>query len=265
MARISIMLSPWKGRKDMNMFKRLCALIFCVLMLSGTAGAERLSDQQLMTYYQNTVVVGDSIPRMLRNYIAGKQETDPAFFADMRFFTYYSYKLRSAAREFPDAEEVNLVYKGTDYTMCQLMGILKPDKAFVLAGLNDKIGEKIDKGMEYVDEIMRLMAQYAPQTKVYFFSLTPVTYRVEEERPKVPAQWNEYNARLREKCEEVGAIYVEIAEPLKNEKGLLPMDLSHDGQYHLNDEGNAIWVQSLLDFAQSRYDAGLWSPENGGY
>lgn len=250
---------------DMTIIRRIGALVLCLLALGGAAGAERLSDQQLMSYYHNSVVVGDSIPRMLRNYIAGRQETDPAFFEGMRFFTYYSYMLRSAAREEPVEEEVNLVLKGADYSLCQLMNELQPDKVFVLAGLNDKIGEKIDKGMEYVAEIMRLMAQYAPETKVYFFSLTPVTYRVAEERPKLPEQWNEYNARLRQKCGEVGALYVEIAEPLKNEDGLLPMALSHDGQYHLNDEGNAVWVQALLDYAQSRYDAGLWSPENGGY
>lgn len=250
---------------DMKRFRRAGALLLCLLMFAGAAGAERLQDQQLMSYYQNSVVVGDSIPRMLRNYIAGKQETDPTYFEGMRFFTYYRYMLRSAAREKPEEEEVNLVLKGTDYTLCQLMGQLQPDKVFILAGLNDKIGEKIDQGMAYVDEMMRLMAQYAPDTKVYFFSLTPVTYRVEDERPGLTQRWNEYNARLQQKCGEVGALYVDVATPLKNEKGFLPMEWSHDSQYHLNDEGNAIWAQTLLDYAQSRYDAGLWSPENGGY
>ncbi len=248
----------------MNAVRRLCALILCVLLLLGAAQAERLSDQQLMAYYQDAVVVGDSLPRMLKNYIAGKQEEDPAFFDGMRFFTYYSYKLRSAAREFPDEEEVNLVYKGADYTLCQLMNLLKPGKVFILAGLNDKIGEKPEKGMDYVDSIMALMEKHAPDTQVYFFSLSPVTYRVEEKRPNLQEKWNAYNALLKEKCAEVGALYVDIAEPLKNEKGLLPLSLSHDGEYHLNDDGNAIWVQILLDYAQSRYDAGCWSPENGG-
>ena len=248
----------------MKCAKRLCALLLCVLMLLGAAGAERLTDQQLMSYYQDAVVVGDSLPRMLKNYLSARQEEDPSFFEGLRFFTYYSYRLRSAAREFPDPEEVNLVYKGTDYTLCQLMNLLRPGKVFILAGLNDKIGEKPEAGMQYVEEIMALMAAYAPDTQVYFFSLSPVTYRVEQERPHLQEKWDAYNAMLKEKCEAVGALYVEIAEPLKNEKGLLPLSLSHDGQYHLNDDGNAIWVQILLDYAQGRYDAGFWDPENGG-
>ncbi len=248
-----------------RMLKRMAAMILCLLMLAGTAGAQRLSDQELMRYYENSVVVGDSIPRMLRNYIAGRQENDPAYFEGLRFFTYYNFRLRTAAREVIDPEEVNLVFKSKDYTLCQLMAQLKPDKVFILAGLNDKVGERQEKSIGYVAEIMRLMAQYAPQTQVYFFSLTPVTYRVVEDRPQLPEQWNQYNARLKETCEALGALYVEIAEPLKNENGLLPMALSHDGLYHLNDEGNAIWAQTLLDYAQSRFDAGLWSPANGGY
>lgn len=249
----------------MTLFNRLCALLLCGLMICGTAGAQRLSDEELMTYYQDAVVVGDSLPRMLKNYLSARQEEDPSYFEGMRFFTYYNYKLRSAAREFPHDDEVNLVYKGVDYTLCQLMNLLRPGKVFILAGLNDKIGEKPEKGMEYVEQIMALMEKHAPDTQVYFFSLSPVTYRVEEKRPHLQEKWDAYNARLEEKCREVGALYVDIAQPLKNEKGLLPMSLSHDGEYHLNAEGNAVWARTLLDYAQSRYDAGLWSPENGGF
>lgn len=249
----------------MRLLTRFLALILSLLMIAGPACAERLTDQQLMTYYQDAVVVGDSLPRMLKNYLSAKQEDDPSFFEGMRFFTYYSYRLRSAAREFPDEEEVNLVYKGENCTLCQLMEKLKPGKVFILAGLNDKVGENPEMGMQYVEQIMALMQQYAPDTQVHFFSLTPVTYRVEQDRPELQSKWNTYNALLKEKCEAVGALYVEIAEPLKNEKGLLPLSLSHDGLYHLNDEGNAIWVQLLLDYAQSRYDAGYWDPQSGGH
>ena len=55
---------------------------------------------------------------------------------------------------------------------------------------------------------------------------------------------------------------MEVAEPLKNEDGQLRFALSHDGLYHLNDDGNAILLRTLLDFAQTRYDAGLWTPDN---
>lgn len=249
----------------MKWLHRFGALVLALVLLCPAAMAQRLTDQELSSYYSDAVVVGDSLPRMLRNYLSNLQSDDPTFFEGMRFFTYYSYRLKSAARETINDDEVNLVYKGQNYVLCKLMEKLRPGKLFILAGLNDKIGDKPETGMEYVEEIMRLMAQYAPDTQVYFFSITPVTARADRERPNLQKKWDAYNEMLKHKCAEVGAIYVEIAERLKNENGLLPAALSHDGLYHLNDEGNKIWVEILLDFAQSRYDAGSWKPGEGGY
>ena len=65
---------------------------------------------------------------------------------------------------------------------------------------------------------------------------------------------------LAEKCPEVGAHFIDIATNLKGEDGLMKKGISHDGEYHLNEQGNAIWAQALLDFAQAQYDLGLWVP-----
>ena len=119
--------------------------------------------------------------------------------------------------------------------------------------------------MEYIDKIMELMEKYAPDTQVYFFSLTPVTAAVEKKRPKLQEKWDAYNVLLEQKCQEVGAIYIDIATDLKGENGFMKKGISHDGEYHLNDKGNAIWVQTLLDFAQGEYDANRWVPVDEAY
>ncbi|MBE5804905.1 MAG: hypothetical protein E7316_10400 [Clostridiales bacterium] len=246
--------------------KRLLAFVLCLMLLAGTACAERLPDEQLVTYYNKSVFVGDSLVRMLRNYIVNtEQKAHPDYFKDTRFFAEYSYQLYAASRETPSSSKVDLKYKGSDITLCKLMEKLQPEKLFILAGLNDKIGEKTEKGMEYIDKIMALMAEYAPDTQVYFFSLTPVTAKVEKKRPNLQSKWDAYNVELEKKCEEVGAIYIDIATDLKGENGLMKKGISHDGEYHLNDKGNAIWVQTLLDFAQSQYDANKWVPVDEEY
>lgn len=246
--------------------KRVIAFLFCLMLLVGTACAERLPDEQLVTYYNKSVFVGDSLPRMFRNYVVNTvQKEHPTYFADTKFFTAYSYQLYAATLEKPSTSKVNLTYKGSDIALCRLMEKLQPEKLFILAGLNDKIGEKPERGMAYIDKIMALMEKYSPDTQVYFFSLTPVTAAVEKKRPNLQEKWDAYNVLLEQKCQEVGAIYIDIATDLKGENGFMKKGISHDGEYHLNDKGNAIWVQTLLDYAQSRYDAGLWSPEKGGY
>jgi len=246
--------------------KRFFALLICLVLLAGSACAERLPDEQLVTYYNKSVFVGDSLPRMFRNYVVNTvQKEHPDYFKDTKFYTAYSYQLYAASLEKPSSSKVNLTYKGYDIAMCRLMEKLQPEKLFILAGLNDKIGEKIDRGMEYIDKIMALMEKYAPDTQVYFFSLTPVTAAVEKKRPHLQEKWDAYNVALEQKCQEVGAIYIDIATDLKGENGFMKKGISHDGEYHLNDKGNAIWVQTLLDFAQGEYDANRWVPVDEAY
>ncbi len=240
------------------MLKRLLAAVFVMLLLAGLAGAERLTDEELVSFYDGAVFVGDSVPRLLRNYIVPIREKDPSFFRDVRFYTAYDYKLGTAAREMPSPTKVNIQYKGSDIAMCRLAEKLKPEKLFILAGLNDRIEKNIDRGMEYVEKIMTLLAKYAPDTQVYFFSLTPVTAK--ENSKGIQTCIDDYNAALELKCGELGAVYIDIATGLKNEDGVMDKSISSDGKYHLNSAGNAIWVQLLLDFAQQQYDLGLWAP-----
>ncbi|MBR4360755.1 MAG: hypothetical protein IKP32_09060 [Clostridia bacterium] len=249
------------------------SLILAVLLLMSLIGTsvgeettmERLPDEVLMTYYNDTAFVGDSLIRMFRNYVKDRQKKEPNFFKGIKFYSSYSYQLRTAALEWVNPDKSNLVYKGSDEVLCKIMKDQKPARLFILAGLNDNFArevngvEGIDRGMRAVTKIMELMEKYSPTTQVYFFSMTPVTQKVENKR-HIREKWDEYNAQLEKTCQELGAVYVDIATPLKDENGLLPKSISNDNEYHLNDKGNAIWAQALLDFAQAQYEAGQWTP-----
>ena len=53
------------------MLKRFLALLLCLFAVMGCAHAERLPDDQLITYYDNAVFVGDSLFELLRYHING--------------------------------------------------------------------------------------------------------------------------------------------------------------------------------------------------
>ena len=252
------------------MIKRMLALLLCLAMLPTAAFAQeapsvdRLPDETLMSYYDNSIFAGDSLIRMFRNYVKERQEKEPDYFSGIRFYSSYSIQLRTLGLEWVNTQLTNLVFKGSDEVLCEIAKRLNPDKVFILAGLNDnfskeKNGEGIDRGMRYVNNIVKAINKHAPGTKVYFFSLTPVTKKVDDAR-HIQALWDQYNVRLEETCRELGVTYIDIATALKDENGLLPKEITSEGEYHLNAEGNAIWAQVLLDFAQTQYDAGLWTP-----
>ena len=256
-------------KKIIVMLMLLCLTAGIMPSAAAETPAERLPDTVLMSFYGDAVFAGDSLVRMFRNFIKERQKEDPEYFSGIRFYSSYSYQLRLAAKEKPwSGDKANLQYKGQDDTLCRIVKREAPERLFILAGLNDNFTQNVDgedgmdRGMRYVGKIMELMAAYSPETKVYFFSLTPVTKEVEKKR-HIRDKWDEYNALLEARCEELGAGYIELASSLKDEEGLLPKTLTADGEYHLNDRGNEIWTQVLLDYAQSQYETGAWTPDGG--
>ena len=131
---------------------------------------------------------------------------------------------------------------------------------FILIGLNDRIYEHIDRAENYFDKILLQRDEYYPETELVFMSLTPVTDKWKQKtRDKIV----EYNEWLKEKCEASGATYMDIREGLTDEEGCLPKKITTDAESHLNEEGFDILIRTLLDYAQGRYEDGMWIPEEG--
>ena len=113
-----------------------------------------------------------------------------------------------------------------------------------------------------VDDAIRL-SQNVLQVLKNMGQETTENFAVEKERPEYQDQLDVYNALLKETCEKNGARYVELAESLKGEDNLLRLDYSNDKVCHLNDDGIAVWIQVLKDYAQEQYELGLWDPFEG--
>ena len=246
----------------MKMQKRLIFLLFLLLaafMLCGRAGAERLPDETLMTYYDRSIFAGDSVICLFRNYVKEIRNKDAGYFSGVKFYCAYSYQLQTASMEYVSAnsERVHLTYKGSKATLAEIMKKEKPAEVFIHAGLNEYIHKHIDRAENYIDKILALRDKYSPDTQIYFLSLTPVTKKIGNPRQEGHDQYNEW---LSQKCAETGAVFIDITTPVKSEDGFLPKTLSRDNEFHLNNKGNAIFAQTLLDFAQAQYDAGLWEP-----
>ena len=238
----------------------LCAmLMICSAFAEEAAVTERLPDAVLMSYYDHSLFVGDSLIVMFRNHVRGVQEKDPDYFSGIKFYCAYNYQLRTAAQEnlSNSSTRVDLKYKGRTTTLAHIMEAEQPSRVFLLAGLNERIHQHLDWADGYVDRIMALRDKYSPGTQICFFSMTPVREKIGIKRQQGHDAYNEWLAK---KCAEVGAVYIDIASGLKNENGMMTKGISSDGEFHLNDKGNAIVAGELLDYAQSLYDSGLWAP-----
>lgn len=257
--------------------KQLTAWLLLLILLLTTAFASesvtgtdaaadadttpRLPDKVLLSFYDNSLFFGDSIMQGLSRYKKVLQKADKTFMKTAPIYAAQSISLYTASRP-TVVSDVAFLRRGAKKTMYSITKELQPDKIFILLGLNDPVVEKIDKAIGWVEYLIKTMATQAPGVKVHFFSLTPVTpyYCQKRNRPAYPELADQYNQRLRETCEQYGAYYIEIAEALKDPEGYLNAAYSSDGDCHLNDEGNAVWLQCMYDYAQQQYELGLWTP-----
>ena len=242
--------------------KRLISFILLLACLATTVYAEPLDQEVLLSYYDNSVFFGDSIMQGFRRYRSTVRQTDTDFLESVTVVATSSISLYDGTRRYLNDNVTPFTYRGRARTMYQITKEVKPEKVFILLGLNDPVGIKIDKAIGWVEYAIKWMGELNPGVEVYFFSMTPVTayYCKKRSRPRYPEQVDQYNVRLQETCEKNGVHYINICDALKDEDGYLAKPYTSDSDCHLSDEGVQIWLKAMCDYAQSQYDQGLWTP-----
>lgn len=241
----------------------LCAVILALSCITGALAEnvpERapLEKEELLPFFKNALFVGDSVTRQLRVYVNTRRE-EGNFDFESNFVCATSYSLYAASRRTTSGVSVVLTYHGSETPMFRVVEKEQPHTVFILLGVNDYIGEKIDRGIEFVEHIVDQIGEVAPQTRIVFISLTPVTRKFCNKKDYQPL-WDKYNVALKETCERRGADYLDLATPLKDEDGYLTEAYSSDGLYHLSTDGMDIWLDVLMNYAQKQYLEGNWTP-----
>ena len=270
------------------MKKQTVVLLLMVLvlgMLCGTGAAEtpekgnadfRLSDEVLMTYYNNTIFAGDSQIAKFRYFVKTKRAEIPDYFAGIDFRTVNNYKFRYATyRTLREPTGAHLSDDGMDETLYYIVKKVQPEKLFVLAGLNDAFTTDYtmamqgveetgyDRAARYVREMTELVREASPETRIYIVSQMPVTSEFVQGTNKgkvVQDRFDLVNETVRQECETLGIRYVDLAAGLKGEDGMLLPQYSENESIHLNSDGYEIFARELLDYAQAEYENGNWTP-----
>ena len=243
---------------------RIAVWILLLACLVSAAGAERLDDETLYTFYDDGAFFGDSITRSLSVLVTDMRQKGGPTLQKVMFFSTGSITLYDGASPVIGGTMRCFNYRGTDATMYYITAVVKAKKVFIMLGMNDPVGIQIDKSLGYIDQIMYYMRrdERTSNAEVYFFSVTPVgtLYCEERQRPGYQEDLDEYNARLKEKCAELEVGFIEVSEALKGEDNHLDPAYSSDGRFHLNPDGLNVWLARMRDYAQEQYDLGLWDP-----
>ena len=118
-----------------------------------------------------------------------------------------------------------------------------------MLGVNDIGSRSWDTVQEYYATLIDVIHQKCPETEIIMQGVLPVTSRYIKEHKVSIDRWNSFNEILAEICKEHGAAFLDFSKLFMDEKGYLDTKLSSDKLFHLNEDGEAIWIRSLRLYA----------------
>lgn len=120
-------------------------------------------------------------------------------------------------------------------------------KLFILLGINDLGWSGVDGTLSNLKIMLDRIEAVNPGIQFFLQSVTP-TYTTAKDKGERNEEIDEFNARLQDFAEEYGCHYVDIATPLKDERGALPLKYCWDLDVHLNSDGCRIWANTIKSY-----------------
>ena len=209
-------------------------------------------------YFDNALLVGDSIMEGIRQYVAVRRQ-EGEMLGSARFVT--TTMGISLADLVGDRDNgVRFSYQGEEKPLEDIVAETAPRRVFLLLGLNDLASAADPVVEDVVNRYTRLIMNLRSACPGVEFIIITVP-------PKVASQWlpdytanrhfgneliKEFVTELKLACSAWNIPYVDAYESLKNEGGALPDDYCRDGYIHLSHQGAAVVVEALNAFAESR-------------
>jgi lysophospholipase L1-like esterase len=124
----------------------------------------------------------------------------------------------------------------------------KPEKIFLLIGINDILNEGRDNNtiIDNYRAILKIFQQQIPATKVYIQSVLPIN-NISFGVPIDSQQIIELNQQIRSLATEFNYVYVDLYRHFADTEGQLITEYTGDG-IHLTAAGYLLWAQQIKPF-----------------
>lgn len=225
--------------------------------------AARLDAGEFDAYFDDALLIGDSLTDILSGYVRKQRQTDEHFLGAAKVLgtTSMSVKIASADKA---SSGISFHYRGKAVSITECINACGAKKVFIMLGVNDIGSRSWDTVQEYFATLIDVIRQKCPETEIVIQGVLPVTSRYTNEHKVNIDRWNSFNAILAGICEEHGAVFLDFSELFMDENGYLDRKLSSDNLFHLSETGEAIWIRQLRLYAAQRMcpDAAVLLPEN---
>jgi hypothetical protein len=209
-----------------------------------------VTNEEIIEYYQNAVIVGDSVAYGLQLY-AARNTSDPLFSA-LRFLTAGSFSVHNAF--WPVSEKsVHPMIQGAQHPVWESIPMTGRKHVFTFFGLND-----MNAGKDTPEKYVQLLQKIKASDPEVDFTIISCTYTLAD---KSSGRLNnteirDFNAKMQELAQQNGWGYLDMATPLSDGAGNLAPVYCSDGFVHQTRAAYAVWREQLVAYAYRQLSQG---------
>lgn len=197
-------------------------------------------------FFNDAVFVGDSVTLGLRNYTTAQRNKGKDCLGTAQFLCFGSMSYTNTIGSV-SAESMHPTYKGKKVRIEDGVQLCGAKKVFIMLGMNDFAAYSEKEWKQNVKTQLDRIRSKNPDVAIYLESVTPILSGMEHGRFNND-NIRQFNAYLKQVCDERSYTYVDIYHVLSDESGHLKKSYCGDPGamgIHMSNEGSAAWVQYL--------------------
>lgn len=148
---------------------------------------------------------------------------------------------------FQDKKIINLGYSGDNIrgmtNRTEMVRVVKPEKIFIMAGINDLSNISVDDFVLQYDTMLALLRRENPSAKIYIQSILPVNHKINTEYKASNQKIIEANKHLQMIATRDKLVFINLYDlyEIDNE---LNKEYTSDG-IHLKKEAYSVWASAI--------------------
>lgn len=205
-----------------------------------------VSEEEIDAYFDNTVLIGDSIMVGMRNFAARRADT---YLGKLQFLAAGSFSVNHALRPIV-GNNIQPLYQGQKRHVWESTALMGAKRVFLLLGMNDMNISGAEGTAQKYKTLLDQIQETTPEAELHVISLT-YTLAGKGVNKLNNNEIRRYNALLSQMADENGWGFLDLATPLSDANGDLAAAYCSDNYVHQTNAAYEVWSQCLRAYARN--------------
>lgn len=208
-----------------------------------------ISEEEIDTYFADSVFVGDSIMLGFRNYCMKQKDS---FLNDIQFLAAGSFSVSNSLWDVTE-KSVHPIYQGKKRHVWESISMMGPKRVFLFFGMNDLNISGLEGTCEKYQQLISNIKEKSPDVEIHIISMTYTLKGAGKGKLKNDII-RDFNILLQDMAKENGWGFMDMATPLADENGDLAAKYCSDGYVHQSRAAYDVWSTVIRDYARAQLD-----------